>query len=539
MGNYNLKSSILRCQNCFSIRKMTINPGFPQTFVNSECKCDVSNIPLKQFLEELGKGIHFKIICKICKKEDKNSSYCHNCNHIYCPSCLKDHKKHKYISISKVDYYCIFHQKDLFCSYCYECSMNICKKCICENKHLNHNCKEFSKLMMNKNERNFLKEKFRLAESKLDFGTQFVNAFVKKLKKEDNKNIILNAEKNNLAQNKNILELIKFFIYFYDNSKYKNYNIIYNFTANINLNVNKFKFSENNISLDEAYEEILKFLKEDFIIIRNEKMNYEKKNSKQTKALWDFDDNEIETRQTVIGTMAFEKFGLKLNENGEKNELNSYNEKMHKNSSRLKLLNSVSEENKREENRKNVINKIEKIKKPDLDENTYNRPRSHAIFIPTKLINKQMQETNQEGLKEVKHDENKIEPININQEKGEKSEKEQRNEKEKLEILENENKIKEEEKLDEKIEKKEAEQKTKKNEEKVQVNKEKISLTKKQNRIKKNNIFKKENKYEYAKFIGINRYKSKTRSIINKMMINGYKNSKVYTINPILFKREF
>ena len=539
MGNYNIKSSILRCQNCCSIRKMTINPGFPQTFVNSECRCDISNIPLKQFLEELNKGTQFKMICKNCKKDDKNPSYCSNCNHIYCSSCLRDHKNHKYILVSKVDYYCIFHQKELFCCYCNDCSVNYCKKCIQEKKHLNHSCCEFSKLIMSKNDRNYLKEKFRLAESKLDFGTQFVSAFVKKLKKEEDKKIILNAEKNNLSQNKSILELINFFIYFYDNSKYKNYNIIYNFTENINLNVNKFKFSENNISLDEAFEEILKFFKEDFIIIRGDKMNEEKerRDSKKIKTLWDIDENDIETKQTVIGTIAFDQIGLKLSENYDKNELSSYNEKMNKNNARVKLLSSITEENQREEKRKNISNKFEKVNKQDKGENIYYRPRSHAIFIPPKITTKQIEGNKQEDLIKVT-DENKkkLHPIEIKQEKGE---KEERFEKEKIEIQGKENQISKKEKAIQKKLKLESELKEEKKffdeekEENNQIKEEKMinSLKKKQNKIKEDNVIKKQNEYKYARFVGINRYKNKAGSIINKMMINGYKNLKIYNAN--------
>ena len=150
MGNYNLKSQILRCNNCYSIRKITIQPCMPQSFVSLECRCDTTRITLQNMLKEITKGDSYKIICKICKKEDKNSSYCNDCNHIYCHKCIKDHKRHKNISISKADYYCVFHQKDLYHAYCYECSINYCKKCEQEKRHLNHSCVLFNKLIMSK-----------------------------------------------------------------------------------------------------------------------------------------------------------------------------------------------------------------------------------------------------------------------------------------------------------------------------------------------------------------------------------------------------
>ena len=411
MGNYNLKSSILRCQNCSAIRKMTIIPGIPNTFVNCECKCDTSKILIQNFLSELKKGAHYKFICIICKKEDKSSYYCHECNHLYCSSCIKEHKKHKYISVSKVDYYCVFHPKELFCSYCNDCSSNFCKRCIKEDKHKNHKISHFNELIKKKNSRNYLKEKIKLAENKLDFNTQFINAFVKKLKNEEEKNIIINAEKKNTSQNKDILELINFFIFCFENSKYKNYNIIYNFIENINLNVNKFKFSEKNVSIDYAYPKVLDYFNKDFIIIRNENIDNEKerKNMARNRSIWDIDENTIEVRQTMIGTMAFDSLGLNIKDNLDKNEMNYNNEKVNIKSNRQQLMNSINIMNFRDDNiRNNNNNKNEDNEdngNEDKNDNTYYRPRSHVFYIPTKDIQKKIKEKKRDSLiSQVKND---------------------------------------------------------------------------------------------------------------------------------------
>ena len=68
--------------------------------------------------------------------------------------------------------------------------------------------------------------------------------------------------------------------------------------------------------------------------------NYkDKRDSGRNKSLWEFEDeNEIGTRQTVIGTMAFNQFGLNLNDN-----FNSYNDSLNK---KDKLLNSLKNTNK-------------------------------------------------------------------------------------------------------------------------------------------------------------------------------------------------
>ena len=551
MGNYNLKSNILRCQNCYSIRKMTIESSSSNVFVNSECRCDISRDTLENFLLELNKGPQYKIICKICGDEERNAFYCQDCNHIYCPSCIDDHKNHNHISVSKVDFYCVYHQKELFTSYCKDCSRNLCNQCIEGKKHINHACFEFSKLMMSKNDRTFLKEKFRRAQNKLEYNTQFANAFVKKLKNNEEKDTILNAEKNNLSKNKDILELINFFIYYYDKSKYKNYNIIYNFIENVNLNVNKFKFSENNISLEDAYQQFLKYLNEDFIIIRNEKMKIEKEKKKQT--IWDFDENVIETRQTMIMPSQFNSMGLKINDNFGKNDMNSYNEKENKNSNRQKLLSYFNKSNKGED----IINENENYNSDDNeeDEKAYNRrPRGRAIFIPPKKLKKEEQEKNPPHIIEEKNNKNKNEIKKLKIDKNKKSE----------EIIEKERNKKKETKTEEKIEIEINKNKENKQESKIEIERNKKKEIKKEEKVLKVQKLGKEKKYfdkekeikmkvqsknvknkeeikreneiknqkdsKYAKFIGINNYKNKTNSIVNKMMINGFRNSKIFNI---------
>ena len=580
MGNYNLKSHILRCDNCYSIKKMTIFPSVPNSYINLECRCNETKETLQNFLFQLNKGSPYKIICQICKKEFKNSFYCHDCNHIYCQTCIKDHLKHKNIPISKVDFFCVYHQKELFCSYCHECSINICKKCIQEKKHLNHQCSEFNKLMKSKNDKNYLKEKFRLAENKISFTTQLVSAFLKKLKKEEDKNIMATAEKNNTIQNKSILELAKFFIYLYDNTKHKNYNIIYNFIENTNLNVNKFKFSENNISLEAAFKKILNYLKEDFIIIRNDDEqlinNNEKTDIKRNKSLWEFendDDNYIAPSNTIVGTAAFNSIKLNLKEdNFDKDDLNSYNEQSIRNSNRQILLQSLKSLKSNNKKCDDNIEEEEDNDQNDNDEQHY-RPRSHAIFIPTKVIQEQIKEKKRKELnldkeKNIENNyemenNNEIWNLNINDEKEGKKEENEKEENNKDEKEEKEDKIENEkdnienkndiiknkvDKIEDEEDKIENEGDEMENEENKLENKEENKLEEKEeNKLeekideikidpKKNNKGIKIEKIcelksnKYAKFIGINRLRNKNSSIINKMMINGFRNSKIYNI---------
>ena len=478
MGNFNLKINVLRCENCYSIRRIAIEPNVPHSFINLECRCNTSRKNLQNFLNDLRKGIQLKITCNNCKKEDKNSLYCNNCNHIYCSKCISSHKNHVFIPLSKLDYYCVFHQSDLFCAYCYECSMNLCKKCIKSKKHANHNCKEFKKLLMSKNDRNYLKEKLGLAQSKIEFNTQFANAFAKRINIEENKAQIINAEKKNLSQNNDILELINFFIYVYDNSKNKNFSIIHNLIENVNLNVNKFKFITSNPTIENAYQQLLSYFNTDFIVVKNDG-NWEEKRDeiKRNKSIWEIDDDcMIESRQTVIGANAFDV-------------IMSYTEfpkpqkpgelKLPKINSNYNNINKKSaNENEMQKNNES---------KDDEEQVIVNRPRSHAFFVPASVCQKQMKENNHLHEETVKKEEDKSKEI-----------------KEENEEIKEEENIKENQEIKEEKEEKE-----------IQIRE---AYTDKENKNKS---------FKYAKFVGINRYRNKTNSIVNKMMINSFKNSKI------------
>ena len=272
MGNFNLKSGIFRCKNCYSICRITISPSYPESYVNLHCKCSESRTSIKNFLNELTKGPKMKIICYTCqKKDDKNSSYCDDCNHIYCNKCIKKyHINHKYISLTKSDFYCISHQKEVFTNFCKDCEKNLCPKCLETKRHMYHEVVDFEKIMMKKNERDFLKQKYNLVEEKFMFNNSLVTSIVKKMKNKEDAEKIINLEKENTEQNKLILELIKFFTHLYDTSKLKNYYIIINFIDNINLNVNKMKLWDTNIKIENVIKKLEKYFKKDFIIVTND-----------------------------------------------------------------------------------------------------------------------------------------------------------------------------------------------------------------------------------------------------------------------------
>ena len=471
MGNYNLKSGVFRCENCFSIYKIKIIPCLPESDVILQCKCISTQKTVKNFLLELNKGTKYKIECFQCKKlEDKNALYCNDCNHIYCIKCIKNHQKHKYIILNKKDFYCVFHQKENFCAFCKDCDINLCQKCLEGKKHLNHDKIYFSKIIMNKTERNFLNDKFNLAQEKIIFNTELIHVFVKKIKNKGDINELINLEKENTNQNKLIIELIKFLEYLYDNSRFKNYNIIHNFIENVNLNVNKFKFNEDKVKKENAIEKIIKYLKEDFILIKDDE-NVSKTDLEKNEVLddmWDIGDgNEIMTKKTMYGTINFNidlDEDNNINENGEKLDKNEKNKNMNK----INDINNIKKPNK-------------KINKQNLDDNDiYGRKRRKAFFVPSKIV--------EQKLKEKEEIKTKEEKINNR--------------------LDNNDKIKE--------------IKIKEKEDKINDNKiDKIDKIE-ENKISKDN--------KYINYLSINRFRNRHNSVINLMMINGFRKRKIFNI---------
>ena len=469
MGNYNLKSGVFRCENCFSIYKIKIIPCLPESDVILQCKCISTQKTVKNFLLELNKGTKYKIECFQCKKlEDKNALYCNDCNHIYCIKCIKNHQKHKYIILNKKDFYCVFHQKENFCAFCKDCDINLCQKCLEGKKHLNHDKIYFSKIIMNKTERNFLNDKFNLAQEKIIFNTELIHAFVKKIKNKGDINKLINLEKENTNQNKLIIELIKFLEYLYDNSRFKNYNIIHNFIENVNLNVNKFKFNEDKVKKENAIEKIIKYLKEDFILIKDDE-NVSKTNLEKNEVLddmWDIGDgNEIMTKKTMYGTINFNiDLEEEINDNGEKLDKNEKNKNMNK----INDINNIKKENK-------------KINKKNLDDNDiYGRKRRKAFFVPSKIV--------EQKLKEKEEIKTKEEKINNR--------------------LDNNDKIKE--------------IKIKEKEDKINDNKiDKIDKIE-ENKNSKDN--------KYINYLSINRFRNRHNSVINLMMINGFRKRQIFNI---------
>ena len=222
--------------------------------------------------------------------------------------------------------------------------------------------------------------------------------------------------------------------------------------------------------------------------------NWEEKkdDSKRNKSIWEIDDDcVIESRQTVIGANAFDV-------------IMSYTEfpKPQKQEElKFSKVNTIYNNINKKSSNENKIQKNNE-NKDDEEQVILNRPRSHAFFVPASVCQKQIKENNHLYEETVKKEEDKSNEI-----------KEEKEENEENEEMKEEENIKENQEIKEEKEEKEEKENIKAKQE-IQIREAYID---KENKIKS---------FKYAKFVGINRYRNKTNSIVNKMMINSFKNSK-------------
>ena len=187
---------------------------------------------------------------------------------------------------------------------------------------------------MNKKEKKILKQKLKFVQLKIEYNTKVTTLLSKKLESEEMKKKLSKAERNNFKENQNLLEVVNFMLYVYENSKNKNYSIIHNVVKNINLNVNRYKFSQNT-SADKDAELLLKYFEEDLILKNG--VEIEKiinKNLEKSESKLDFDEDIEAVNKTMINNSKhdFEVFEINYNniiENEEiENEINNLDKNM-------------------------------------------------------------------------------------------------------------------------------------------------------------------------------------------------------------------
>ena len=274
MGSLSIKNKVLRCQKCFMLKKITIEPKFPQSEVCCECACGINRQPVLSFSKELLKEEPYKIKCNFCNKEPKQASYCTGCRRTYCPTCIKGHDinintktPHDVIDSFKYDFYCSKHREVLLSGYCITCSLNICQNCINEKLHKSHRFVKYTKLILKDRDEDFLKINLKVNMDKVDANTKRCNNILALLTDEGKKKELKEVCDITVQENRSIINIITYFYKIYSEAKYKNYAIIFNVSENIKFNPQLLP-SDENASVEQKYSDFLEFLKREYVIFK-------------------------------------------------------------------------------------------------------------------------------------------------------------------------------------------------------------------------------------------------------------------------------
>ena len=275
MGSLTIKNKLLRCEKCFMLKLITIEPDYPQTTVCSECFCGLTRQSLLSFTKELTKEEQFKVKCSFCRKEPKHPSYCTGCRRTYCTTCKQAHDNkiqtktpHKLIDSYKYDFYCSTHQEELVTAYCKSCSLNICQICINEKLHKSHRFTKFTKIILSPNDEEDLKNNLKVNSDKIDYIVSKCNEILRLQSNPEKVNEIKDVCNTTVRDNKSILALIKYFYKLYTEMKHKNYAIIFNVTENIKFNPNQMIDRGSLASIEQNTSEFIEYLKREFVLFK-------------------------------------------------------------------------------------------------------------------------------------------------------------------------------------------------------------------------------------------------------------------------------
>jgi hypothetical protein len=247
---------------------------------------EINNILLEEY-ENQQKVNLSKIICDICKSNNKGNSYknifyfCNTCGKNLCPICKDRHNQNdSIINYDEKNYVCKKHNYS-YALYCITCKRNICV--LCEMEHNGHEILSYGKIINNKEN---IMNKINKMKNKIDLFNNNIKDIINKLNK-----VMKNVEL--------LYEIYKEII---NKSNYKNYENIQNL---------------NDLYIDDYTKELSNVIEENNLSIKIEKIMdiYDKivqKNYKEKKR------NKIN-----MNRQNFNQFNNFQNNNNNLNNLNN------------------------------------------------------------------------------------------------------------------------------------------------------------------------------------------------------------------------
>ena len=340
-----------------------------------DCRCSEKETDLYEYLKELRKKEDFIIKCAKCQTEDpKEPKYCYQCQKVYCAKCCDFHSQlsnlvsddktenkddvlkligHKVIGIDKVDFHCILHQNEKFIGFCKKCLLNYCPKCEEEKLHKDHEFILFSSLLIDKKKKELIKEGKKFSKVKIEYNHSVCKKIRKKIKNAENKKTIETLSKESEKINERLLEFFEILYDIYEETKHKNYSIIFNVVNNTNFNVERLKFEKNKHEEEDAVT-LIEYLKKDFIFHTEESLKKSKEKEKNEKK--EGDNSIKELPHTPHEGQLFEEKYNDIDDDEDKKEDKKEDQKEEK-----------KEETKKEKKEREKREKEEKAKKEKED----------------------------------------------------------------------------------------------------------------------------------------------------------------------------
>ena len=263
--NVIIKSSEIICPKCKESACISIKDTQISLF---QC-CNghnVDNISFDEFDESQKVNIS-KIICDNCRVKNKGNANnneffrCINCKLNLCPLCRAVHNiNHSIINYDYKNCICETHGEP-FISFCKQCKKDICMSC--DEEHENHEIDFYQKIKCNKEQ---LKHGIINIKNNIEQINNLINEFIQKF----------NKVKKILEKYYEIIDII----YKTSDSKYRNYNKLFNINSVINNSFNK--DIQNIINEKDINNKITKILKiceskkKDSINIQNKDNNSNK-----------------------------------------------------------------------------------------------------------------------------------------------------------------------------------------------------------------------------------------------------------------------
>ena len=479
MGGLEVSNKSLRCEKCFEIRRMTIIPEYPEPKLKMECRCDDKETKLFEFLTEFKKKENFKVKCAKCQSENpKEPKYCYTCQKIYCVKCLEFHSQlsnltgeqkeeennnndnnkshimnligHKVIGVEKVDFYCILHENEKFTGFCKQCLLNFCQKCQEENLHKDHEIALFSEILLDDKKKQIIKGCIALSHDKIDHNEKICKKVKKKIKNEENKNLITSLSKENKKINEKIIEYFETMFEMYEKLKHKNYSIIFNARRNTKFNKDCINFDKKEIEEEDAVT-LIEYLKNDFILHTDYSLKKKGERKEADKIEKEEEHNIMVSINDIIDVKDNEK---------KKKEKEKEDDEMFRNMIKDDIIKEEEKKKEKKEEKKEEEKKEEEKKEEKKEEKIEEKKEEKKEETKKEKKEREKREKEEKARKE-KEEKERLKKEEKEKKEHDKKEKEEKARKEK----EEKEKVKKEEKEKKEHDKKEKEEKARKEKE--------------------------------------------------------------------------